>query len=204
MSKSITNNARSERKVSMIHLFEFKLGYNAVLGYQSILRFTDHDIFVTFDSEEWTPLSITFDRLSEDFTQQSDSITVNIDNINGALTEQALNYEWRNNPAKITRVAFTPPSETINSETYDYGYGDNLDVYPKIDLDSISAKDSWDLFEGVIDTFSASESSLQGTLTTEFATWNKPYPYRTFNQSEFSSVVEAITDTIYWGSQKNI
>jgi hypothetical protein len=216
MSKNITNNSRNERQVSLIHLFEFGLQYleddeNGEPVYAQPLRFTDHDIFVVYDDIEYTPLSITFDTLHEDAEQNANTVTINIDNVDGSISEKALGYEWRNNEAKITRIAYTPPSEIIDSETYNYGYGDNLgdedylgQPYPLINLDDISEKDVWQLFAGVIDTFNASESALQGTLTTEFATWNKPFPYRTFNQQEFTSVTSAITDTIYWGSQKNI
>ena len=134
---------------------------------------------------------------------QSDSINVSIDNVSGALTSEAFASEWRNNRCKITRVVYTPPSDTIDAEAYEYGYGDNLDTYPKLDISSIS-KDSYTLFEGIIDTFNATEQSLSATLTSLFTNWSKPYPSRTFNQNEFTSLIEAITEEIYWGREKVI
>ena len=200
--KTITNNVRSDRQLAMLHLFEFDM-YDFDNVFQETLRFTDHDIFVNYDSNEYTPLAITFDRLAEDFSMTADTISVTIDNVNSALSNTALSSEWRNNRALIKRIAYTPPSETIDSETYTYGYGDNLglNTYPILELDSIT-KDVWTLFGGIIDTFSASESTLNGKLTTEFNNWSKPYPTRTYNQNEFTTIVGAMTDIIYWGRQE--
>lgn len=197
--KTITNNSRSDRQLSILHLFEFDM-YNFDNTFKETLRFTDHDIFVNYDGNEYTPLAISFDRLTEDFTMSADSISITIDNVNSALSAEALASEWRNNRASIERVAYTPPSETIADETYTYGYGDNLDSYPKLDLDTLT-KDVWTLFGGIIDTFSATESALNATITTEFNNWSKPYPTRTYNQNEFTTVVGAMTDVIYWGRQ---
>ena len=200
--KTITNNSRSDRQLAILHLFEFDM-YDFNNTFQETLRFTDHDIFVDYDSNDYTPLSITFDRLTEDFTMSADSISVTIDNVNSALSNEALASEWRNNRARILRVVYQPPSENIGDEIYDYGYGDNLNgnTYPELDLDAISEKDVWTLFGGIIDTFSATESVLNATLTTEFNNWSKPYPTRTYNQNEFTTVVGAMTEIIYWGRQ---
>ncbi len=200
--KTITNNSRSDRQLAILHLFEFDM-YDFNNTFQETLRFTDHDIFVDYDSNDYTPLSITFDRLTEDFTMSADSISVTIDNVNSALSNEALASEWRNNRARILRVVYQPPSENIADEIYDYGYGDNLNgnTYPELDLDAISEKDVWTLFGGIIDTFSATESVLNATLTTEFNNWSKPYPTRTYNQNEFTTVVGAMTEIIYWGRQ---
>lgn len=200
MSKTISSNSRTDRQLAMLHLFEFDM-YNFDNTFKETLYFTDHDIFVNYNSIEYTPLAITFDRLVEDFSMAADSINVTIDNVNSALSNTALSTEWRNNRALIQRVAYTPPTESIKDETYTYGYGDNLDSYPKLNLDSIT-KDVWTLFAGIIDTFSATESTLQGTITTEFNNWSKPYPTRTYNQNEFTTVVGAMTDIIYWGRQE--
>jgi hypothetical protein len=202
MSKTITNNARNNDAIAILHLFEFDM-YNLDGTFKETLRFTDHDIFVNDGGVEYTPLAITFDKLSEDGSMQSDSINVSIDNVSGALTSEAFASEWRNNRCKITRVVYTPPSDTIDAEAYEYGYGDNLDTYPKLDISSIS-KDSYTLFEGIIDTFNATEQSLSATLTSLFTNWSKPYPSRTFNQNEFTSVVDAITETVYWGRLKDV
>jgi hypothetical protein len=202
MSKTITNNARNNDAIAILHLFEFDM-YNLDGTFKEILRFTDHDIFVNDGGVEYTPLAITFDKLSEDGSMQSDSINVSIDNVSGALTSEAFASEWRNNRCKITRVVYTPPSDTIDAEAYEYGYGDNLDTYPKLDISSIS-KDSYTLFEGIIDTFNATEQSLSATLTSLFTNWSKPYPSRTYNQNEFTSVVDAITETVYWGRLKDV
>jgi len=202
MSKTITNNARNNDAIAILHLFEFDM-YNLDGTFKETLRFTDHDIFVNDGGVEYTPLAITFDKLSEDGSMQSDSINVSIDNVSGALTSEAFASEWRNNRCKITRVVYTPPSDTIDAEAYEYGYGDNLDTYPKLDISSIS-KDSYTLFEGIIDTFNATEQSLSATLTSLFTNWSKPYPSRTYNQNEFTSVVDAITETVYWGREKDV
>jgi len=200
--KTITNNARNDRQLAILHLFEFDM-YNLDGTFQETLRFTDHDIFVDYNSNDYTPLAITFDRLSEDFSMSADTINITIDNVNSALSNEALTSEWRNNRASITRVAYTPPSEVIADDTYTYGIGDNLtgNTYPELDLDVITDKDAWTLFGGIIDTFSASESVLNATITTEFANWSKAYPSRTYNQNEFTSIVDAINDVIYWGRQ---
>lgn len=200
--KTITNNSRSDRQLAILHLFEFDM-YNLDNTFKETLRFTDHDIFVDYNGNDYTPLAITFDVLNEDFTMSADSINITIDNVNSALSAEALASEWRNNRALIQRVAYTPPSETIADETYTYGYGDNLtgQTYPELDLDVITEKDVWTLFGGVIDTFSATESVLNGTLTTEFNNWSKPYPTRTYSQNEFTTIVSAMTEIIYWGRQ---
>ena len=203
MSKTITNNARNNDAIAILHLFEFDM-YNLDGTFKEILRFTDHDIFVNDGGVEYTPLAITFDKLSEDGSMQSDSINLSIDNVSGALTTEALSSEWRNNKCKIERVIYTPASETIDSETYEYGYGDNLDTYPKLDIFSSISKDIYTLFEGIIDTFSATEQALNATVTSLFTNWSKPYPSRTLNQNEFTSIIEAITETVYWGREKDV
>lgn len=200
--KTITNNSRSNNQFGVLHLFEFEM-YTFAGSLDETLRFTDADIFVNDGTNEYTPLSILIDKLSENGSMQSDSIGLTIDNISGALTSEALASEWRNNKAKITRVIYTPPSDTIGTEVYEYGYGDNLDTYPKVTLTSIT-KDSYVLFDGIIDTFSASESSLSATLTSQFTHWAKPYPTRTYNQNEFDNIIEAITETLYWGRNKEV
>lgn len=199
--KTLTNVVRSDDAFAIVHLFEFDM-YTMANVFDETLRFTDHDIFVYDGTNEYTPLSITFDRLTEDFSMSSDSINVSIDNINGALSTKALASEWRNNRCKITRVMYTPPSETISSDTYEFGVSDNSSVaYPRLETSSLT-KDSYTLFEGVIDTFSASSQALQGTLSTQFTYWSKPYPSRTYNQNEFTTIVDALSDTIYWGRQQ--
>ena len=200
--KTITNNVRQNNQLAVLHLFEFDM-YNLDGTFQETLRFTDHDIFVDDGAYEYTPLAITFDKLNEDGSMQSDSININIDNVSGALTTEALASEWRNNRAKITRVIYTPKSDVIEDETYEYGYGDNLDAYPKLSLVGVTS-DSYTLFEGIIDTFSATEQALNATITSLFTNWNKPYPQRTFNQNEFTNIIDAITETIYWGRPKDV
>lgn len=198
--KTITTNSRQDRQLALLHLFEFDM-YDFDNVFQETLYFTDHDIFVNYNGTEYTPLAITFDKLTEDFSMTADTISVTIDNVNSALSNTALSTEWRNNRALIQRVAYTPPTEVIADETYTYGYGDNLNTYPILELDSIT-KDVWTLFGGIIDTFSASESVLNGKLTTEFNNWSKPYPTRTYSQNEFTTIVGAMTDIIYWGRQE--
>ena len=203
--KTITTNARTQTKASLLHLFEFEIrDFDGVLV--NTLRLTDHDIFVNYAGNDYIPLSITFDKLTEDISQQSNSISVSIDNVNGELSSQAFQYEWRNNAASITRVIFTPPPETpIDNITYNYGYGDNLEsiddaIYPELKLDTIT-KDVYTLFEGFIDTFSATESSLQATIATKFLYWQNPFPSRTFDQKEFSGIIDAMTTELHWGRE---
>ena len=203
MSKTITTNVRNDDAMGMIHLFEFDM-YTLAGSFDETLRFTDHDVFVYDGSNEYTPLTITFDRLIEDFTMASDSINVTIDNINEALTAEALGSEWRNNRAKISRVLITPPAETISSETYEFGISENSTAaYPRLEIAGIT-KDTYVLFEGVIDTFSATSQTFTAQLTTKFTFWQKPYPTRTYNQNEFTSIVDAISEVIYWGRQKTV
>lgn len=198
--KTLTNDVRSDDAFAILHLFEFDM-YTLANVFDETLQFTDHDIFVYDGTNEYTPLAITFDRLTEDFSMSADSINVAIDNINGALTTTALASEWRNNRCKITRVIYTPPAETISSDTYEFGVSDNSTVaYPRLEISGFT-KDSYTLFEGVIDTFSATSQALQGSLTTQFVHWSKAYPTRTYNQNEFTSIIDTIVKVTYWGRQ---
>ena len=201
MSKTVTTNVRNDDAMGMIHLFEFDM-YLLDGNFSETLRFTDHDVFVYDGSNEYTPLSITFDRLNEDFTMASDSINVTIDNVNEALSTVALAKEWRNNRAKIIRVLITPPAESIGGVTYEFGMSENSSAaYPRLEIASLT-KDSYVLFEGVIDTFNASTQIFNVSLTTKFTFWQKPYPTRTYNQNEFTSIVASMSDSIFWGRQK--
>ena len=201
MSKTVTTNVRNDDAMGMIHLFEFDM-YLLNGNFSETLRFTDHDVFVYDGSNEYTPLAISFDRLSEDFTMASDSINVTIDNVNEELSTVAMAKEWRNNRAKIIRVLITPPAESIGGVTYEFGMSENSSAaYPRLEIASLT-KDSYVLFEGVIDTFNASTQIFNVSLTTKFTFWQKPYPTRTYNQNEFTSIVSAMSDSIFWGRQK--
>jgi hypothetical protein len=201
MSKTVTTNVRNDDAMGMIHLFEFDM-YLLDGNFSETLRFTDHDVFVYDGSNEYTPLAISFDRLSEDFTMASDSINVTIDNVNEALSTVALAKEWRNNRAKIIRVLITPPAESIGGVTYEFGMSENSSAaYPRLEIAGLT-KDSYVLFEGVIDTFNASTQIFNVSLTTKFTFWQKPYPTRTYNQNEFTSIVDSMNDSIFWGRQK--
>ena len=201
MSKTVTTNVRNDDAMGMIHLFEFDM--HLLNGnFSETLRFTDHDVFVYDGSNEYTPLAITFDRLNEDFTMASDTINVTIDNVNEALSTVALAKEWRNNRAKIIRVLITPPAESIGGVTYEFGMSENSSAaYPRLEIASLT-KDSYVLFEGVIDTFNASTQIFTVQLTTKFTFWQKPFPTRTYNQNEFASIVSAMSSSIFWGRQK--
>jgi hypothetical protein len=201
MSKTVTTNVRNDDAMGMIHLFEFDM-YLLNGNFSETLRFTDHDVFVYDGSNEYTPLAITFDRLNEDFTMASDTINVTIDNVNEALSTVALAKEWRNNRAKIIRVLITPPAESIGGVTYEFGMSENSSAaYPRLEIAGLT-KDSYVLFEGVIDTFNASTQIFNVSLTTKFTFWQKPYPTRTYNQNEFTSIVASMSDSIFWGRQK--
>ena len=201
MSKTVTTNVRNDDAMGMIHLFEFDM-YLLDGNFSETLRFTDHDVFVYDGSNEYTPLAITFDRLNEDFTMASDTINVTIDNVNEALSTVELAKEWRNNRAKIIRVLITPPAESIGGVTYEFGMSENSSAaYPRLEIASLT-KDSYVLFEGVIDTFNASTQIFNVSLTTKFTFWQKPFPTRTYNQNEFTSIVDSMNDSIFWGRQK--
>tara|TARA_R110000823_G_scaffold52790_1_gene130324 strand:+ start:194 stop:805 length:612 start_codon:yes stop_codon:yes gene_type:complete len=201
MSKVVSTNVRNDDAMGMIHLFEFDM-YLLNGNFSETLRFTDHDVFVFDGSNEYTPLSISFDRLNEDFTMSSDSINVTIDNVNEELSTVALAKEWRNNRAKIIRVLITPPAETIGGVTYEFGMSENSSAaYPRLEIASLT-KDSYVLFEGVIDTFSASTQIFTVSLTTKFTFWQKAFPTRIYNQLEFPTIVASMTDGVYWGRQK--
>jgi len=210
MSKIISTNSRQDTAFALLHLFEFQMDrdLDGVVGEASeILYFTDHDVFVEYAGIEYTPLAVTFDSLSEDGSMETDSINISIDNINGLLTAEALASEWRNNPWKITRIVFTPPSEIIDADVYEFGVSDtetdptNESIYPKLDFANVPNYDAYVLFEGIINTFNATSQVLNGSLTTKFINWNKAYPTRTYNQNEYTSVVSAITTELYWGRQ---
>jgi len=199
--KQISNNVRSNEAFAMMHLFEFTMR-NLDGTFKEVLYFTDHDIFVTSAGNEYIPLPISFDRLVEDVSMSSDSINLTIDNINGALTQEALASEWRNNNARIVRVIYTPPEQTFGAEDYEFGViqEGEASVYPNVNFDTAGITfDSYVLFKGKIDTFSATSQALSASLTTQFSFWQKPFPPRTYSQNEFTSMVDTINDSVYWG-----
>ena len=67
MSKTITNDVRGDDTFAILHLFEFDM-FTLANVFDETLRFTDHDIFVNDGTNEFTPLSISFDKLVEDFS----------------------------------------------------------------------------------------------------------------------------------------
>lgn len=171
------------------------------------LYLTDHDIFVSYGGNTYTPVSISFDKLTEDISTQTNSVSLTMDNITSELSSKAFNYEWRGNATSITRVVYTPPSETpIDNNTYEFGYGDNLEtlegeIYPLINIDTYT-KDVYSLFNGYINTFSATEQSLNATLSTKFIYWQRPFPTRTYDQKDFSGIIDVMTREAYWGRVK--
>jgi len=196
--KTITTNAREENSLSVAHLFEFTINNLDGTLYE-VLYLTDHDIFINYDEHDYTPLSITFDRLTEDISMQTNSITVTLDNINSALSETALEYEWRKNSAIIKRIMFVPNSETIDSYAYDFGFGDNLSTYPQLIIGDITLKDVYTLFSGYIGSFSATQQALTGTISTKFIHWQNPFPSRTYDQKEFQEIINTISNSVFWG-----
>ena len=201
MAKQITTNARNEEAISLMHLFTFEMR-NHDGTFAEWLRFTDHDVFVNYDGNEYVPMSISFDRLTEDFSLSSDSISIQLDNVNGEVVDKAVSYEWRNNVARIERVIYIPEQQTYSGDDYSVGVVPDMSSgYPEIDLGAITNKDVYILFDGAIDTFSATTQSLGGTLTTQFAHWNSPVPKRLFSQNEFTSIIDAMTEELYWGRE---
>lgn len=201
MSKTITTNARNAEAIALLHLFTFEMR-NHDGTFKEWLRFTDHDLFVQYGGNEYIPMNVSFDRLAEDFTLSSDSVNITVDNVNGEIVDNAIASEWRNNVARIERVIYIPEAQTFGADTYENGVVAGMaSGYPELDLATVTKKDVYTLFEGAIDTFSATAQSLSGTLTTQFAHWNKPVPERTFSQTEFTTIIEAITAELYWGRQ---
>jgi len=200
--RDIANNVRSDNSIAILHLFELDM-HNFDNSFKETLRFTDHDIFVFDGNEEYTPLSISFNTLTEDFSMQASSVSLSVDNINGDLANEALLSEWRNNRCEITRVVYKPASETLQEDVYEFGVSDNSSSpYPRLELPTLD-KDVYTLFKGVIDSFSATAQAVQASIGTQFTHWAKPYPTRTYSQNEFTSIVDAINDTVYWGRQKD-
>lgn len=202
MAKTITTNARNEESIALLHLFTFELR-NHDGTFKEWLRFTDHDVFVQYDGNEYIPMSVSFDSLTEDFSLSSDNVSVQLDNVNGEVVDKAIAYEWRNNSAKIERVIYTPESQTFGADTYPVGVVAEVPPggYPELDLADVTNKDIYVLFDGAIDTFSATSQSLSGTLTTQFAHWNKAVPSRLFSQNEFTTIIDAMTEELYWGRE---
>jgi hypothetical protein len=197
--KSISSNVRTS-DCGILHLFEFNVRDIQTGEISEVLRLTDHDIFVTFDGQEYTPVSVTFDQLTEDTSNSANTINVSIENITNELSSIALQNEWRNNAAKIIRVMYQPPAATLDGEVYDYGIGGNeaANVYPNLDLTAVPL-DSYSLFDGVIDNMVVTSQAVSVGLTNLFVHWQKTYPERTYSQNEFTTVVDAIVEEIYWG-----
>lgn len=201
--KTITNNARFANRVSVLHLFEFDL-YTLAGTFQETLYLTDHDIFVKYGGTSFTPMSISFNTLKEDISQQSNSISLTMDNVNNDFVGRAYTQEWRKNRVNIKRVVYVPSYETDGEGySYLYGYGDNYDsatqTYPELIVEDLPFYDAYDLFTGFIDTFSATEETLSATVATKFIHWKNPFPSRTYDQREFNSVIKAMTEELHWG-----
>lgn len=186
------------------------------------LRFTDNDVFAIYGTNLYIPLSITFNDISEDTAIQSEKINISFDNLNGDLTAMALQKEWRNNNFKIYKVfyphntfsqtdpsgglapsEYLAPSETLAPAgadliPFDYGLGETFTDYPKVDLDGIASKDIWLIYDGLVDTFNATEGIINISLINEMSRWNKPIGTRTFNQGEFQTIINAMTEEISW------
>jgi len=197
--KSISSNVRTS-DCGILHLFEFNVRDIQTGEISEILRLTDHDIFVTFNGQEYTPVSVTFDQLTEDISNSANTINVSIENITNELSSIALQNEWRNNAAKIIRVMYQPPATTLDGEVYDYGISGNeaASMYPELDLTSVLL-DSYNLFDGVINNMVVTSQAVSVGLTNLFVHWSKAVPERTYTQNDFTSIIEAIVDEIYWG-----
>jgi len=197
--KSISNNIRSQ-DCGILHLFEFNVRDIQTGEIDDVLRFTDHDIFVTFNGQEYSPVSVTFDQLTEDSSNSANAINVSVENVTNELSSIVLKNEWRNNAAKIIRVMYQPPSMLVEGENYEFGVGGNeaANIYPNLDLTNVSV-DSYELFDGVINKMSVTSQAISASLTNNFIHWGKEFPDRSFNQKEFVTVVDAIVDQIYWG-----
>ena len=192
------NSKRNNDAINIIHLFEFNMRNLSDGSLADTLYFTDADLFVDDGVNEYIPLAVSFDGIKEDFSVAPDTISITLDNLNLGQADNpiknALQYEWRNNVAKIHRIIYDP---TVSNTTATI---EGVSV-PALDLNAIT-HDKILLFDGVIDTFSANMNSLTGTLTNDLVRWNKAFPSRTYNQSEFQSIVDTMTSQVIWGGAR--
>ena len=71
--------------------------------------------------------------------------------------------------------------------------------FPKVDL-SLYDKDVIVLFSGVIESFGASDTSVTTKVDSALSKSTKVINTRTFNQAEFQTIINTMSEEIAWGS----
>ncbi len=197
----------SKQDIRRLMMGEAIISPNETINGETIY-ITDHDIFVNYNGNEYIPMNITFDKAREDIDLQANVVNISVENLSSYISNKISGFEWRNNQVKLDRVIYTPQSYTLDDTTYQYGIGDSLqgsDVYPTLNLTNTNIdKDIIPLFYGIITQYSFTQQSMSITLANEFQNWNKPLLPRTFNQSEFNSIISTMLDTVYWGRYKDV
>lgn len=208
----------------ILHLFEFE--FKSLDGMTTeIIRFTDNELFVIIDSETYTPISISFDEVREDFTLQADQVSIVIDNISQEITSDALTKEWRNNNGKIYRVVYnelpqstqaeidaglTPANDLFPSNTlfpadleasFENGIFSFDEGYPSINFDKTDYLNRFNkdlIFDGLQDDFSGGNGAATIILTSVLSVWDTPYPADSFDQGQYLDMISAMTQTLDW------
>jgi hypothetical protein len=208
----------------ILHLFEFE--FKSLDGLTTeIVRFTDNELFIIIDGETYTPTSISFDEIREDFTLQADQVNIVIDNISQEITADALTKEWRNNNGKVYRVVYnelpqstpaeieagvTPATDLFPSETlfpanleasFENGIFSFDEGYPSINFDKSEYLNRFNkdlVFDGLQDDFSGGNGTATIVLTSVLSVWDTPYPADTYDQGEYLDMISAMTTTLEW------
>lgn len=207
-----------------IFLFEFE--FKSLDGLTTeIARFTDNDLFVIIDGETYTPVTVNFDEIIEDFTLQADQVNITIDNIGEDITNDALTKEWRNNNGKIFRIAYDElpqatqaeldasvipandlfPSNTLFpkalTESFENGIFSFDEGYPSINFDKSEYLNRFNkdlIFDGLMDDFNGGGGNATITLTSVLAVWDSPDPAETFDQGKYKDMISAMTQILDW------
>lgn len=195
MSKSGVGSIVTNKAISHAHLIEIDDGSN-------FIYLTDNDVFVLYGTHEYTPVQISFDAIKEDYSLSADGTNIAIGNINKTISAEILANEMRNRNVRIYRAVYAQAAQTISSTTYEFGLFSFDAGYPQLNLDgaSYSTKSVILLFSGIIDRVTANETSASLNCTSDFIKWNKPYPSRTYSQTDFTTVIQSMTSEIRWGS----
>lgn len=195
MSKSGVGSIVTNKAISHTHLIEIDADGGTIY-------LTDNDVFVLYGTNEYTPVQISFDVIKEDYSLSADGTNISIGNINHTISSEILSSELRNRAVRIYRAVYTQASQTISSTTYEFGLFSFDAGYPQLNLDgaTYSTKSVILLFSGIIDRVSANETSASLNCTSDFIRWNKPYPSRTYSQTDFDTIIQSMTGEIRWGS----
>jgi len=114
------------QNTQILHLFEFTLA-DAKNKNPEIIRFTDNDVFITIDGNEYVPTKISFDRIREDFTLEADKVNILLDGIGQDLSEEIITSQWRNKLGKIFRVTYNEIPVPTEAEV-------TAALFPELDL----------------------------------------------------------------------